>query len=96
MGNVDIVQGRFCVVDGKQHCKHARIDGRGTPEQPVCEAPQNYVDHVDETKYFVTGIPQPTIKAMRGGSCHSLRMYRGPEMIELVCGPQGLWFEPKE
>jgi hypothetical protein len=79
---------RFC-----RDCKHYREDGRGRPEDPICEAPQNYVEHVDHAKFLVTGIEQPTRKAMRGGNCASLRGDRGPEVNATICGPKGKWFE---
>lgn len=72
-------------------CKHSR-DG----ESITCESPQNYVEHVDRTKYLVTGLVQPVRRVRRGASCMVLRARRTPELEATVCGPSGKWFEPKE
>lgn len=72
-----------------QHCG-------GIPSEvfdPPCNAPQNFVENVNQAKYLVTGIQQPVARIRRGGSCSALRQKRSPEIDATVCGPDGAWFE---
>lgn len=78
---------RFC-----KDCKHAS----GDVSALTCEAPQNYVEHVDRTKYLVTGLEQAARRVRRGASCMALRQPRPAEIEATVCAPAGKWFEPKE
>lgn len=81
---------RFC-----KDCKYSKDVGGG-PYKLTCESPKNVVETINEEKFWVSGIKQPMVLAMRGVSCLSLRMKRIPEMEALVCGPDAKWFEPKE
>ncbi|MDP3952645.1 hypothetical protein [Microbacterium sp.] len=81
---------KFC-----KDCKHVG----GVPSEevdPPCNAPQNFVENVNQAKYLVTGIAQPIKKIRRGASCSALRMKRTPEIDATTCGPDGKWFAPKE
>lgn len=80
---------KFC-----KDCKHVG----GVPsdtEDPPCNAPLNFVENVNQAKYLVTGIEQPVKTIRRGASCSALRQVRPPEIIAVVCGPDGKWFEPR-
>ena len=80
---------RFC-----KDCKHSRVAEDLNPYSMKCAAPENFIDNVDQSKYLVTGIEQPVIKAQRGSSCTALRIDRQPGVI--TCGSQGEWFVAKE
>lgn len=82
---------RFC-----KDCKHAKDAPDGNPYRMTCDAPQNSVQTVDDAKYLVSGIKQPTVIAIRGMTCSALRLNRGPAVNETVCGPDGNWFEVKK
>lgn len=76
-------------------CKHSKDVDRG-PYGLICESPNNSVQHVAVERYLVSGIEQPVINAMRGANCLALRLARPPEVEELVCGPDGKWFEARK
>lgn len=81
---------KFC-----KDCKH--VGGEASLEfDPPCNAPQNFVENVNQAKYLVTGIAQPVKKIRRGASCSALRMKRTPEIDATTCGPEGKWFEPQQ
>ena len=73
-------------------CKHSRGEGR----KMTCESPNNAVPYDDKATYLVTGVEQPTITAMRGASCRTLRFNANPEIEAIICGVRGAWFEAKE
>ena len=75
-------------------CKH--VGAAPEDADPPCNAPQNFVENVNNAKYLVTGVEQPVRVVRRGSSCSALRMTRSPEIDALCCGPDGKWFEARE
>ena len=76
-------------------CKHAQGD-LSAPLELKCGHPNNRVEHQDLVKYAVSGIEQPVGHFPLAQNCIVMRTYEIHEMKKVVlCGPQGLWWEPR-
>ena len=77
-------------------CKHYVEDPHGKPHRSTCDSPQNALNTRDNARYLVTGVEQPSVKAMLG-DCMTLRGQKiHPTLGIPFCGPEGIWFEAKE
>lgn len=87
---ISTIPTKFCI-----NCEYA-TGSFDTPETLRCSHPGNSVEHSNLAKFAVTGIAQPTVKAMLATNCIVMRTYdKHPSLGVDMCGPDGKWWEPK-
>ncbi len=77
-------------------CKHASGDSADHLALK-CNHERNGVQHTDMARYAVSGIEQPTAKALLATNCIVMRTYANHPMLGIeMCGPDGRWWEHKQ